>query len=55
MSILGVGRRANPPIHWRETNNIRWKIPRPLRPSSMPMNASGPPAMPAPTSRRNAG
>ena len=23
----GVAPRANPPLHWSETNNIRWKIP----------------------------
>ena len=25
----GVAPHANPPIHWSETNNIRWKIPLP--------------------------
>src|SRR5205814_1090224 len=25
----GVAPRANPPLHWSETNNIRWKMPLP--------------------------
>src|SRR5690348_15997177 len=25
----GVAPQANPPIHWSETNNIRWKFPLP--------------------------
>src|SRR5690348_6651668 len=33
----GVAPRANPPIHWNETNNIRWKIPLPGKGHSSPI------------------
>ena len=33
----GVAPRANPPIHWSETNNIRWKIPLPGQGHSSPV------------------
>src|SRR6266550_2016236 len=33
----GVAPHANPPIHWSETNNIRWKIPLPGKGHSSPI------------------
>src|SRR6058998_1525619 len=33
----GVGPLANPPIHWSETNNVRWKIPLPGKAHSSPI------------------
>jgi len=33
----GVGPQANPPIHWSETNNVRWKIPVPGKAHSSPI------------------
>jgi outer membrane protein assembly factor BamB len=33
----GVAPRANPPIHWSETNNIRWKIALPGKAHSSPI------------------
>src|SRR3954465_15582009 len=33
----GVAPQANPPIHWSETNNIRWKIPLPGKAHSSPI------------------
>ncbi|MCI0746786.1 MAG: PQQ-like beta-propeller repeat protein, partial [Verrucomicrobia subdivision 3 bacterium] len=33
----GVAPRANPPIHWSETNNVRWKIPLPGKAHSSPI------------------
>ena len=33
----GVAPRANPPIHWSETNNLRWKIPLPGKAHSSPI------------------
>src|SRR5438552_15192033 len=33
----GVAPRANPPIHWSETNNIRWKIALPGKGHSSPI------------------
>src|ERR1041384_7465738 len=33
----GVGSHANPPVHWSETNNIRWKIPLPGKGHSSPI------------------
>src|SRR5262245_10176933 len=33
----GVAPSANPPIHWSETNNIRWKIPLPGKAHSSPI------------------
>src|SRR5206468_11242456 len=33
----GVAPRANPPIHWSETNNIRWKIAVPGKAHSSPI------------------
>src|SRR5258705_10091957 len=33
----GVAPFANPPIHWSETNNIRWKIPLPGKGHSSPI------------------
>src|SRR5438105_4045905 len=33
----GVAPRANPPVHWSETNNIRWKIPLPGKGHSSPI------------------
>jgi len=33
----GVAPRANPPIHWSETSNIRWKIPLPGQGHSSPI------------------
>ena len=33
----GVAPRANPPIHWSETNNIRWKILLPGKGHSSPI------------------
>src|SRR2546425_9312389 len=33
----GVAPRANPPISWNETNNIRWKIPLPGKGHSSPI------------------
>src|SRR5262249_34337596 len=33
----GVAPRANPPVQWSETNNIRWKIPLPGKGHSSPI------------------
>ena len=33
----GVAPRANPPVHWSETNNIRWKMPLPGKGHSSPI------------------
>ncbi len=33
----GVSPSANPPIHWSETENIRWKIPLPGKGHSSPI------------------
>src|SRR5262249_42323868 len=33
----GVALRANPPIHWSETNNVRWKIMLPGKGHSSPI------------------
>src|ERR1051325_9869445 len=33
----GVAPRANPPIHWSETNNVRWKIGLPGKGHSSPI------------------
>jgi outer membrane protein assembly factor BamB len=33
----GVAPRANPPIRWSETNNVRWKIPLPGKGHSSPI------------------
>src|SRR5258705_742929 len=33
----GVAPLANPPIHWSETNNVRWKIPMPGKAHSSPI------------------
>src|SRR5262245_40953738 len=33
----GVAPHANPPIHWSETNNVRWKIPLPGKGHSSPI------------------
>ncbi|MBI5386250.1 MAG: PQQ-like beta-propeller repeat protein [Verrucomicrobia bacterium] len=33
----GVATHANPPVHWSETNNIRWKIPLPGKGHSSPI------------------
>src|SRR5437763_9847443 len=33
----GVAPLANPPIHWSETNNVRWKIPLPGKSHSSPI------------------
>jgi hypothetical protein len=33
----GVAPHANPPIHWSETNNMRWKIPLPGKGHSSPI------------------
>src|SRR5881394_1871485 len=33
----GVAPVANPPIHWSETNNVRWKIPLPGKGHSSPI------------------
>jgi outer membrane protein assembly factor BamB len=33
----GVAPRANPPIQWSETNNVRWKIPLPGKGHSSPI------------------
>jgi outer membrane protein assembly factor BamB len=33
----GVAPLANPPIHWSETNNVRWKIPLPGKAHSSPI------------------
>src|SRR3954447_15934291 len=33
----GVAPHANPPIHWSETNNVRWKIPLPGKSHSSPI------------------
>jgi outer membrane protein assembly factor BamB len=33
----GVAPQANPPIHWSETNNIRWKFPLPGQGHSSPI------------------
>jgi outer membrane protein assembly factor BamB len=33
----GVAPHANPPVHWSETNNLRWKIPLPGKGHSSPV------------------
>ena len=33
----GVAPLANPPVHWSETNNLRWKIPLPGKGHSSPI------------------
>src|SRR6059036_2405371 len=33
----GVAPRANPPVHWSETNNIRWKTVLPGKAHSSPI------------------
>ena len=33
----GVAPHANPPVHWSETNNIRWKIPLPGKGHASPV------------------
>src|SRR5882672_8824353 len=33
----GVAPRANPPVHWSETNNIRWKTALPGKAHSSPI------------------
>src|SRR5688572_15786695 len=33
----GVAPLANPPVHWSETNNVRWKIPLPGKGHSSPI------------------
>jgi outer membrane protein assembly factor BamB len=33
----GVAPLANPPIHWSETNNVRWKIPLPGKAHASPI------------------
>jgi outer membrane protein assembly factor BamB len=33
----GVAPYANPPVHWSETNNIRWKLPLPGKGHSTPI------------------
>jgi outer membrane protein assembly factor BamB len=33
----GVAPRANPPLHWSETSNLRWKIPLPGKAHSSPI------------------
>ncbi|HTI70862.1 MAG TPA: PQQ-binding-like beta-propeller repeat protein [Candidatus Limnocylindria bacterium] len=33
----GVAPLANPPLHWSETNNVRWKIPLPGKAHSSPI------------------
>jgi len=33
----GVAPRANPPVHWSETNNVRWKIALPGKGHSSPI------------------
>src|SRR5438552_1231632 len=33
----GVAPRANPPVHWSETNNLRWKIGLPGKAHSSPI------------------
>src|SRR5678815_2531738 len=33
----GVAPHANPPVHWSETNNVRWKIPLPGKAHSSPI------------------
>src|SRR5947199_39274 len=33
----GVAPLANPPIHWSETNNVRWKVPLPGKAHSSPI------------------
>ena len=33
----GVAPQANPPVHWSETNNVRWKIPLPGKGHSSPI------------------
>jgi outer membrane protein assembly factor BamB len=33
----GVAPLANPPIHWSETNHVRWKIPLPSKAHSSPI------------------
>src|SRR5262245_28285263 len=33
----GVAPLANPPIHWSDTNNVRWKIPLPGKAHSSPI------------------
>jgi outer membrane protein assembly factor BamB len=36
-SANGVAPRANPPVHWSETNNVRWKIALPGKGHSSPI------------------
>src|SRR5262245_64310674 len=36
-SANGVAQRANPPIHWSETNNVRWKVAVPGKGHSSPI------------------
>src|SRR5262245_21095659 len=33
----GVSPKANPPLHWSETNNLRWKIELPGKGHSSPI------------------
>src|SRR5262245_52315070 len=33
----GVAPRANPPVIWSETNNLRWKVPLPGKGHSSPI------------------
>src|SRR5436190_2047413 len=33
----GVAPLAHPPIHWSETNNVRWKVPLPGKGHSSPI------------------
>src|SRR5688572_13171272 len=33
----GVAPHANPPVHWSETNNLRWKLPLPGQGHSSPI------------------
>ena len=36
-SATGVAPQANPPLHWSETNHVRWKIPLPGKGHSSPI------------------
>jgi outer membrane protein assembly factor BamB len=36
-AATGVAPHANPPLHWSETNNLRWKIPLPGKGHSSPI------------------
>jgi hypothetical protein len=36
-SATGVSTRANPPVEWSETKNIRWKVEIPGRGSASPV------------------